>query len=221
MRQNWGKSVWTDRKGSLPSFVFLFWFFVWLLVSFCVCVCVCVCVFSFVCVCVCVLCFCVVVFTVALVHCTAREKLRSESGSACLHTIKQNHATSFSFLFFSEWMELLHWNLRQVRSRIRVLLSVFHSGELQMQKLRSHLLRTQSSKVLLLKPGAGTCITMHATPSTMNFCLLVSTFPVHSAAFFPKPLPSFLGLCSEIVDIICIVIWEKETCGIMTCGMTN
>ena len=188
MRQNWGKSVWTDRKGSLPSFVFLFWFFVWLLVSFCVCVC------FLLCVCVCVLCFCVVVFTVALGHCTAREKLRSESGSACLHTIKQNHATSFSFLFFffSEWMELLHWNLRQVRSRIRVLLSVFHSGELQIQKLRSHLLRTQSSKVLLLKPGVGQNRAMRVSSTARDFFLeLISTLPVHSPALFPKSLPSF------------------------------
>ena len=91
----------------------------------------------------------------------------------------------FLFFFFSEWMELLHWNLRQVRSRIRVLLSVFHSGELQMQKLRSHLLRTQSSKVLLLKPGVGQNRSMRVSSTARDFFLkLISTLPVHSTAFF-------------------------------------
>ena len=31
----------------------------------------------------------------------------------------------------------------------------------------------------------------------------------------------FLGPCSEIVDIIWVVVWEKEACGVMTCEMDN
>ena len=31
----------------------------------------------------------------------------------------------------------------------------------------------------------------------------------------------FLGLCSEIVDVILVVVLEKETCGVMTCGMND
>ena len=50
-------------------------------------------------------------------------------------------------------------------------------GELQTQKLKSHLLRTQCSKVLPVKSGAGPSITMHATPTVRDF------FP---ANFYPS-----------------------------------
>ena len=55
------------------------------------------------------------------------------------------------------------------------------SGELRTQKFKSHLVRTQSLNVLLFKPGVGQYISF----------LLISTLPVHSPAFFPKPLPIF------------------------------
>ena len=48
------------------------------------------------------------------------------------------------------------------------------SGELR--KLKSHLIRTQSLKVLPPEPGVGQCIVIHAT--------LISTLPVPSPAFF-------------------------------------
>ena len=64
------------------------------------------------------------------------------------------------------------------------------SGELWMQKLKSRLLRTQSLKVLPLKPGVGQYIAIHVTLTTRNF-FLISTLQVHSPAFFPKPLLSF------------------------------
>ena len=41
-----------------------------------------------------------------------------------------------------------------------------------------------------LKPGVGQYIAMHATLTARDF-LLISTLPVHSPAFFPKPLPIF------------------------------
>ena len=43
------------------------------------------------------------------------------------------------------------------------------SGELRTQKLKSHLLRTQSLKLLPLKPGVGQYMAIHAMP-TANIC---------------------------------------------------
>ena len=45
------------------------------------------------------------------------------------------------------------------------------SGELWKQKLKSHLMRTQSLKVLFLKPGVGQYIAMHATLTARDFFL--------------------------------------------------
>ena len=56
-------------------------------------------------------------------------------------------------------------------------LSRFVNRELRTQKLRSHLLRTQSSKVLPLKPGVGQYIAMHATSTAKDF------FPAY---FYPS-----------------------------------
>ena len=55
------------------------------------------------------------------------------------------------------------------------------SGELRTQKLKSLLVRTQSLKVLPLKPGVGRCIALHATLTARDFFL----------ANFSKPHPSF------------------------------
>ena len=75
-----------------------------------------------------------------------------------------------------------HTPLPQLNSR---------SGELRTQKLKSHLVRTQSLNVLPLKPGVGQYNhdMLHLLPG-ISF-LLISTLPVHSPAFFPKPLTSF------------------------------
>ena len=62
------------------------------------------------------------------------------------------------------------------------------SEKLRRQKLKSHLVRTQSLNVLPLKPGVGTCM-LRLLPGISS--LLISTFPVHSPAFFPKHLPIF------------------------------
>ena len=45
------------------------------------------------------------------------------------------------------------------------------SGELRTQKLKSHLVRPQSLKVLLLKPGVGQYIAIHATFTARDFFL--------------------------------------------------
>ena len=44
-------------------------------------------------------------------------------------------------------------------------------GGLRTQKLKSYLLRTQSSKVLPLKPGVGQYIDIHATLTAKDFFL--------------------------------------------------
>ena len=45
------------------------------------------------------------------------------------------------------------------------------SGELRTQKLKSHLVRTQSLNVLPLKPGVGQYIAIHATLTARDFFL--------------------------------------------------
>ena len=70
------------------------------------------------------------------------------------------------------------------------------SGVLQMQKSKSPLLRTQSWKVSLLKPGMAWSMAMHAMPAARDnflseFCLL-SPF----ALIFSNLLPDFLALVS-------------------------
>ena len=52
----------------------------------------------------------------------------------------------------------------------------------------SRLIRIQRLNVLPLKPGVLQQIGIHATLTAKDF-FLISTFPVHSPAFFPKPLP--------------------------------
>ena len=58
-----------------------------------------------------------------------------------------------------------------------------------MQKLKSHLVRTQSLNILPLKPGVGQYIAIHARLLAGISSLLISTLSVQSLAFFPKPLP--------------------------------
>ena len=62
------------------------------------------------------------------------------------------------------------------------------SGELRTQKLKSHLVRTQSLNVVPLKPGVGQCV-LRLLPGISS--LLIFTLPVYSSAFFQKPLPIF------------------------------
>ena len=58
-----------------------------------------------------------------------------------------------------------------------------------MQKLKSHLVRTQSLKVLLLKPGVGQYIAIHATLTVRNFFIAVICPSGPFNCIFSKPLP--------------------------------
>ena len=69
-------------------------------------------------------------------------------------------------------------------------LSIPRIGELRTQKLKSHLVRTQSLNVLPLKPGVGQYVAIHATLTARDF------FPAYfyPSAFFPQTLSRFF-LC--------------------------
>ena len=65
------------------------------------------------------------------------------------------------------------------------------SGELRTQKLKSHLLRTQSLNVLPFKPGVGQYIAIHATLTARDF-FLASFYPSGPfTCIFSKPLLIF------------------------------
>ena len=85
------------------------------------------------------------------------------------------------------WSVVSLFRDREILPRV---LCILRSGGLRTQILKSHLVRTQSLNVLPLKPGVGEYIAIHATVTARNF-FLVSTLPVHSPAFFLKPLPIF------------------------------
>ena len=66
------------------------------------------------------------------------------------------------------------------------------SGELRTQKLKSHLMRTQSLKVLPLKPGVGQYIAMHATLTARDF-FFANFYPSGPfTCIFSKTSPEFL-----------------------------
>ena len=55
-----------------------------------------------------------------------------------------------------------------------------------------------------LKPGVGQYIAIHATLTARDFSsLLISTLPVHSPAFFPKPFPIFPVLAVVNTWLLC------------------
>ena len=76
--------------------------------------------------------------------------------------------------------------------RTCVIRCVARNGELRTQKLKSYLLRTQSLKVLPLKPGLGLGIAIHATLTARDFFLanfknISRVFPVLALA---TPVPT-------------------------------
>ena len=102
------------------------------------------------------------------------------------------HYRLISFCSLSPWKSILTTcRTRNTGSFLFVLsLSLPGSGELRMQKLKSHLLKTQSLKGLPLKPGVGQHIAMYATFTATDF-FLAYFYPSgpFTSIFFPKPLP--------------------------------
>ena len=68
------------------------------------------------------------------------------------------------------------------------------SRELQIQKLKSHLVGTQSLNILPLKPGVGQYVAVHAALTASDFFLAYFNLPVHSPAFFSQTSPEFFLL---------------------------
>ena len=68
------------------------------------------------------------------------------------------------------------------------------SGELRMQKLKSHLVRTQSLNILPLKPGVGQYIAIRATLTARDFFLSYFYPSSPFTCIFPKTSP-FFSLC--------------------------
>ena len=68
------------------------------------------------------------------------------------------------------------------------------SGELRTQKLKSHLVRTQSLNVLPFKPGVGQYIAIHATFTARDF-FLASFYPSGPFTYiYSKTSPEFFLL---------------------------
>ena len=65
------------------------------------------------------------------------------------------------------------------------------SGELRTQKLKSHLVRTQSLNVLPLKPGIGQYIAIHATLTARDFFLAYFYPSGPVTCIFSKTSPDF------------------------------
>ena len=65
------------------------------------------------------------------------------------------------------------------------------SGEVRTQKLKSHLVRTQSLYVLPLKPGVGQYMSIHATLTARDF-FLAHFYPSDPLTYiFSKTSPDF------------------------------
>ena len=69
--------------------------------------------------------------------------------------------------------------------------SAYTLGLLRTQKLKTHLLRTQSSTVLSLKPGVGQYVAMLCLLSGISSLLILTVSAYSPAFFFPKHLPRF------------------------------
>ena len=68
------------------------------------------------------------------------------------------------------------------------------SGELRTQKLKFHLIRTQSLKVLPLNPAVGQYIAMHATLTARDF-FLANFYPSGPFTCIFSKTPSEFFLC--------------------------
>ena len=76
------------------------------------------------------------------------------------------------------------------------------SGELRTQKLKSHLVRTQSLNVLPLKPGVGQYIAIHATLTARDFFL---------AYFYPSgPFTCIFSKTSR--DFFSLAVANTDSC---------
>ena len=109
-----------------------------------------------------------------------------------LQNCSLNTAVGASTCFFRR-LEI-YFQLYLLLPVLRRLESHSRSGELRTQKLRSHLLRTQSLEVLPLKPGVGQYIAMHAALTARDFFLAYFYPSCPFTCIFSKTSPDFF-LC--------------------------
>ena len=76
-------------------------------------------------------------------------------------------------------------------------------GELRTQKLKFHLVRTQSLNVLPIKPGVGQYIAIHATLPVRNFFLAYFYTSGPFTCILSKPLPIFPVLAVANIWFLC------------------
>ena len=119
--------------------------------------------------------------------------------------------------------------------RTRLFNSRSHSGELRTQKLKSHLVRTQSLNVLPLKPGVGQYIAMHATLTSRDFffayfypsgpftCIFSSTsLDFSCVGCGPQNKKIIMPEADSRVECPRNIITKKNmSCGMMTCETNN
>ena len=117
-----------------------------------------------------------------------------------------------SYVYFEFDISFLCWvesicAMPRVKIHYRLHTCVPHTfpfnGELQTQKLKSHLVRTQSLNILPLRPGVGQYVAIHATLTARDFFLVYFTLQVHSPALFPKPLPIVPVLAVASTGLLC------------------
>ena len=89
------------------------------------------------------------------------------------------------------------WNHQACTERAtfpaQIILRTPRSGELRAQKLKSHLVRTQSLNVLPLKPGEGQYIAVHATLTARDFFLAYFYPSDPFTRIFFKACPDFFS----------------------------
>ena len=83
-------------------------------------------------------------------------------------------------------ISLLHFS-----SFVTLSLSLPRSGELRTQKLKSHLVRTQSLNIRPLKPGVGQYIAIHAMLTARDFFLAYFYTSGPFTCIFSKTSPEF------------------------------
>ena len=110
--------------------------------------------------------------------------------STCMHS-RANRYTPASLYVFS--IELLYSNLYGFSKRLYSCNPAVGSC-MRTQKLKSHLVRTQSLNVLTFKPGVGQYIAIHATLTARDFFFVYFYTSGPFTCIFSKASPD-LSLC--------------------------
>ena len=114
----------------------------------------------------------------------------------------QHHAPFHELFYLTRGNEDIYWTEIQAvpqpvvycfsnTSQSRCGLSHHRSGDLRTQKIKSHLVGTQSLNVLPLKPGVGQCIAIHTTLTARDFFLAYFYTSGPFTCIFSKTSPDF------------------------------